>query len=538
MKKMQVYQLKLIENIRKTLSEWLSSNEEIPASEVRRFFHSVSGTAPTIELDEIGNIAAAALKLVDNRPDENWSRRTLQEKIAPLLKECYQFQYENEMDYPINADSTDRSKIVFLVERDTDFLIYIKDYLERKGFHVFAFTDCDKAISALYDIKPDCILLDILHERENDLDRLSQMTKTVKTQYVPVMVISDISSDTIRMASYKKGADDFISKPFILEELYVRMNRQIERKGFVDHLILVDELTGLYNRKYLLKSFTQLCSRQWEEDQNLSIAFLDLDHFKSVNDQHGHLTGDAVLKGFSQFVRKRLRPEESLIRYGGEEFVLLAPNLSAEECKNRLDKILKEFSSLSFKGEQGKEFACTFSSGIAEVDATVSTSLSYWLDLADLALYTSKENGRKQVTIFNRSMSSSYKTVAVALLEDDPIMQVLLTNTIKQAAASNHIPVEITRFDSGEELLESGWMDRHQKGMVFLNIFMAGMNGIETLQQADFKNFTVLMLSAETRKTEMIQAIELGVADYVIKPFSINSLENKILFYLNKFADH
>jgi two-component system, cell cycle response regulator len=538
MTKMKVYQHKLIDNIRKKLSEWLSSNNEIPAAEVRRFFHSISGTAPTIELDAIGRLAMESMKVVDRRGDESWNRKDIQEIISPLLKECYQFEYENEIDFPLRADLNERGKIVFLVENDTSFLIYIKDFLERKGFHVFGFTDADKAISSLYDIKPDCILLDIFLGDHNGLDTLAHITKTVQKQYVPVVMLSDDNSDTIRMEGYKKGADDFIQKPIILEELFIRVNRQIERKGFVDHLILVDELTKLYNRKYLRNTFSELCSKQWEEEQDLSIAFLDLDYFKRVNDQYGHLTGDTVLKEFSKFVKNRVGPEDILIRYGGEEFVLLSPNTSAIKCKERLENILSSFSGFVFKAEEGKEFSCTFSSGVVDVDASVSSSLSYWLDLADLALYQSKENGRNQVTLFNRSMSSLHKAVSVALLEDDPIMQVLLSNTIKQTASDYKIPITISKFESGEQFLESGWKEQNQRGLVLLNIFMDGMSGIETLKQADFDSFTVLMLSAETRKTEMMQAIELGVADYVTKPFSVTALEHKILFYLNTLADY
>jgi two-component system, cell cycle response regulator len=538
MTKMKVYQYKLIDNIRKKLSEWLSSDKEIPAAEVKRFFHSISGTAPTIELDEIGGLAAEAMKIADINGELTWNRKNIQEIISPLLKECYQFEYENEIDFPIKADMSEKRKIVFLVENDTSFLISIKDYLEQKGFHVFGFTDADKAISALYDVKPDCILLDIFLGDQSGLDTLAHISKTVQKQYVPVVMLSDANSDALRIESYKQGADDFIQKPFVLEELFIRVNRQIERKGFVDHLILVDELTRLYNRKYLRNSFAHLCAKQWEEEQNLSIAFLDLDYFKRVNDQYGHLTGDTVLKEFSMFVKNRLRPEDILIRYGGEEFVLLSPETTAVKCKEQLEKILAAFSAHMFKAEGSHEFSCTFSSGVVDVDASVSTSLSYWLDMADLALYQSKENGRNQVTLFNRSMSSSFKAVSIALLEDDPIMQVLLSNTIKQTAAKCEIPIKISKFESGEQFLGSRWMEQNQRGMVLLNIFMDGMSGIETLKQADFDAFTVLMLSAETGRNEMMQAIELGVADYVIKPFSIHSLENKILFYLTRLTDN
>ncbi|RIW38382.1 response regulator [Bacillus salacetis] len=538
MTKMKVYQYKLIDNIRKKLSEWLSSDKGIPSAEVKRFFHSISGTAPTIELDGIGALAADAMKTADGNKGMTWNRKNIQDLITPLLKECYQFEYQNEIDFPIKADLNEKRKIVFLVENDTNFLISIKDFLEIKGFHVFGFTDADKAISALYDVKPDCILLDIFLGDQSGLDTLAHISKTVQKQYVPVVMLSDTNSTDLRMESYKQGADDFIQKPFVLEELFIRVNRQIERKGFVDHLILVDELTRLYNRKYLRNSFSHLCAKQWEEEKDLSIAFLDLDYFKKVNDQYGHLTGDTVLKEFSRFVKKRLRPEDILIRYGGEEFVLLSPELSAAKSKEYLEKILAAFSAFIFNDEDGHEFSCTFSSGVVDVDASVSTSLSYWLDLADLALYKSKENGRNQVTLFNRNMSSSIKSVSIALLEDDPIMQVLLSNTIKQTASTSKIPIKISKFESGEQFLESKWMEENKRGMVLLNIFMDGMSGIETLKQADFNDFTVLMLSAETGRTEMMQAIELGVADYVIKPFSIHSMENKILFYLSRLAEN
>ncbi|WP_162785181.1 hypothetical protein [Bacillus sp. P14.5] len=134
MTKMKVYQHKLIDNIRKQLSDWLSSNNEIHYSEVLRFFHSISGTAPTIKLEEIGRLASESMKIVERRGDTGWNRKNIQEIISPLLKECYQFEYENEIDFPIMSDLNKKERLYFSWKMIPAFSFLLKIILKKGAF--------------------------------------------------------------------------------------------------------------------------------------------------------------------------------------------------------------------------------------------------------------------------------------------------------------------------------------------------------------------------------------------------------------------
>lgn len=536
MKNLKLYQKKLIENIRKQLSTWLTIPTTIHQTDLRRFFHSIIGTAPTIELDALGIIADEIHKQVQQQNKEEWDFKEVQELVSPILTVCYEYEYENDLDFPIHREDSVETNVVFIIEDDVTLLMILKDYLEEKGYHVFAYRKSEKALSALYDIKPDCILLDIHLEDENGLHALEHITQMVQKHYVPIMMMSADPSESVRVTSYQKGADDFLLKPFKLDELEVRLNRQIQRKQFVDQLILVDELTKLYNRKYFAQVFSQYCTKQWGEgkaDNIFTIAFLDLDHFKKINDQHGHLIGDEVLKGFARFVNKRLETKDIFIRYGGEEFLILFPQQNANMVEIKLVNILNEFTSEIFTNEVKEPFSVSFSAGVVEIDSTLSTSHSYWLDRADIALYTSKDLGRSKITVYNQQQLIPEKIISVAIIEDDIIMQLLLLNMLKQISSTIKKIVHIERYNSGEDFILSQWTKDKQEGIVLLNLNMDGISGIETLQKVDLSNFTVLMLSAESLEEHMESALMAGINDYVKKPFNIPMMKQKLKFYLD-----
>lgn len=182
------------------------------------------------------------------------------------------------------------------------------------------------------------------------------------------------------------------------DELAVALER-------VQQLASHDELTGVYNRRHLMEVLEQQRERAQRHAERLAVCILDLDHFKRINDQHGHLAGDDALRSFSTHVRQHLRrmdvlgraaAETSFGRYGGEEFLLLLPYASIDGalgCLARLRASLREHPLDTCIGP----LAVTFSAGIAEY--RVGESASQVLARADAALYRAKANGRDRVEI-------------------------------------------------------------------------------------------------------------------------------------------
>ncbi len=135
--------------------------------------------------------------------------------------------------------------------------------------------------------------------------------------------------------------------------------------------------------------------RAARSDKPTSVVMLDLDHFKGINDGHGHAAGDSVIRALANLLRQRLRRIDSLGRYGGEDFVVVLPECPASEAARIIDEIRQRFAELTFSTSAGAVFQVTFSAGISETDGR--SSASELLERADRALYRAKHAGRNRV---------------------------------------------------------------------------------------------------------------------------------------------
>ncbi len=159
-----------------------------------------------------------------------------------------------------------------------------------------------------------------------------------------------------------------------------------------------DPLTKLYNRRFLDSILSQESIRAQKLDKNYSIVMLDIDHFKQVNDVHGHDNGDQVLSKLGDLIDQNIRISDFAFRFGGEEFLILLTECSVQRAKNITEQIAKLLNEYSFSAHETTSFKVTFSAGIAEFDG--QPDYQHTVKHADKALYQSKENGRNQVTIW------------------------------------------------------------------------------------------------------------------------------------------
>lgn len=163
---------------------------------------------------------------------------------------------------------------------------------------------------------------------------------------------------------------------------------------------LEDPLTHLGNRRQLIEAGSALLTLAIRNHEVLSVAVIDLDHFKAVNDQHGHEAGDKVLRAFGDLARRTMRAEDLVCRYGGEEFVLLLPKARAAQAVERVTQLLHAFMNLHFEEGGSASFACSFSAGVADSE-TAGDSLDVLLSRADSALYGAKSAGRSRVFVWH-----------------------------------------------------------------------------------------------------------------------------------------
>ncbi len=186
----------------------------------------------------------------------------------------------------------------------------------------------------------------------------------------------------------------------LIEEVGSDLGRALCRARVFDRVRLgtiYDELTGLYNRTYLKEQIEHEAQQQRRYRTVFSVAFLDVDHFKAINDTYGHGVGDSILRGVAERARATLRGADTLCRYGGEEFVLLLPHTNREEARAAVGKVREAIASEAFAvGEGSSPVRVTATAGVASAP-TDAEDAQRLLEIADQRLYAGKLDGRNQV---------------------------------------------------------------------------------------------------------------------------------------------
>lgn len=531
---MKKYKDSLILSIKRQLETWLDSAELVANEDVYRFIHSLKGTAATIGLNDLSEIAEIVMTQLTEHNYEEWDAEQLRQLLFMFIKYSYEYEINQEADWVDEENKqlehdTDKP-VILILDDDITLLMFLKEELEKQGWGVLTTNDPDKAITYFYELQLDCFVTDLHIPFNNGFLVIDTVRKHNNKQTVPIIVISVDSEKETRLKAYRMGADDFLTKPLEMEELIVRMRRQLNRKKTLDKLLFLDELTGAFNRKYLRGIFERQRTELMRTKQIFCIAMLDLDYFKRVNDQYGHLVGDHVLASFASLMKQKMRGTDILFRYGGEEFAMILPNTRKKEAKLVLERLLSEFSQLCFDGK-GDSFHVTFSAGIVEVTG-VEETCDQWLKLADQTLYEAKTLGRNRIETAKLSTSLSYKRVLkIAILDDDAIIRTMLSESLKHIGSEN-MEVEIRSFRDGEEFFQDPWHSGNEPYVVVLDGIMPRMDGMEVLERLrsmpSSKQYTIVMLTGQKSQQDIAKALHMGVDDYITKPFSIEELQLRI----------
>lgn len=215
-----------------------------------------------------------------------------------------------------------------------------------------------------------------------------------------IIGVSGEASARLSPRFIKSGANDYLHKPFLAEEFYTRITQNLE---MLEHIAQVrdmaerDYLTRVYNRRYFFSAGAQLLALQTRRGQAVTVAMLDIDHFKNVNDTLGHEAGDAVLRSMAQLLAARFRASDIVARLGGEEFCVLASDITADQALLLFEDLRKLFETSPVRfGEDVVRY--TVSIGLC---CGVGGTLDEMLRAADRMLYRSKTSGRNRVTILN-----------------------------------------------------------------------------------------------------------------------------------------
>lgn len=236
--------------------------------------------------------------------------------------------------------------------------------------------------------------------------RLCTQIKTVdRLRQVPVLMITDADETSQVTRALDLGVNDYVIRPIDENELSARVRTQLRRKRYQERLrnmvssavelAVTDPLTGLYNRRYLDAHLRSTVARAEATDKPVCVLIFDIDHFKDVNDTHGHDAGDDVLREFSDRLRRGVRGIDLVARYGGEEFLLVMPETDRGFAATVAERLRCEVEKVPFDTRSGS-LSVTVSIGIAEWQGGSDTAEAL-IKRADNALYSAKRAGRNRV---------------------------------------------------------------------------------------------------------------------------------------------
>ncbi|MBA9028964.1 GGDEF domain-containing response regulator [Peribacillus huizhouensis] len=528
---LEKYKNHLIQNTKKVLTNWFEpkENEGIPQRDVYRFLHSIKGTAGTIQLGGLMQVSDRLLLDLDENSHKVWELDELRNFLFDLMELTYEYENFKHITIKTSTIRPSNAPLIQIIDDDVSMLILLKDMLEEKGWMVITNTDPEKAVNQYFEMQPDLLILDIHLPMKDGFHVLEDIQTHNEKYFIPKMIISIQNDKQTRIKAYQSGADDFIGKPIDIEEFIVKIERHIQRKKMFDQSVLIDELTQIYNRRFLEETLPRYFQEYKRSKQAFSISVVDIDYFKQVNDTYGHLFGDRVLNEFAQFIKRSIRSSDLIFRYGGEEFVIIFPGTKNIDAQQRLTELIHEFSQKVFIYKE-KSFTVTFSAGLYTVDdefVTPEEAFKY----ADHALYEAKRLGRARVETSGRSLFYKKNVLNVSVIDDDIIIRTMLYKII-ESIDMGHLELNIAVFENGPLFFESGRADDGRDHFLIVDGVMPIMDGLEVLQKVKSgpyaNQFSVLMLTGRKSKENIAQALKLGADDYVTKPFSVPELQARI----------
>ena len=300
----------------------------------------------------------------------------------------------------------DIANSILVAEDDPVSRRILEAFLVKWGFQVVTAMDGLDALRILESAAaPPLAILDWMMPGLEGPQVCQRVRAHPERPYVYILLLSARSQKDDLLHGLESGADDYLTKPFDAQELRARLhvgrrildlqNKLISAREELRFRATHDELTGLSNRRVVLEAIDREYARRRREGGDLGVVLIDLDHFKNVNDTYGHLAGDAVLKEAARRMTASVRPYDTVGRYGGEEFLVVAPSCNSSGAVKLAERIRESIQELPMPSVAGP-VSITASCGVAVSTTAKPLDPQELLRSADEALYRAKENGRNR----------------------------------------------------------------------------------------------------------------------------------------------
>jgi diguanylate cyclase (GGDEF)-like protein len=299
---------------------------------------------------------------------------------------------------------------ILVAEDDSITRRLLQAHLTQSGHEVVVCADGGQAWQVLNeDDPPNLVVLDWMMPGMDGLTICRELRKREVQGYTYIILLTGKTGTKDVIEGLEAGADDYIMKPFDAHELKVRVRAGSRIIQLQQQLVAAltasefqashDHLTGLWNRRAIKGVLDRELARTHRHHGSLGVVMGDLDHFKRINDTHGHLAGDAVLRQVAQRIVSLVRPYDAVGRYGGEEILIICPGSNRERTWRMAERLRQSLSESPLTVSEGT-FEVSMSFGVTSIQQDPKRDADSLIREADEALYRAKEMGRNRVEVW------------------------------------------------------------------------------------------------------------------------------------------
>jgi len=529
-----------------TLLEELTGNPDNPAAckRMRQIVHNLSGSAGlygmTLAGDAARSIDQRMLDITEQGQTINPDDLARFRQALDIIRNEFRIGKPPpsatepeaaavvETGIPTPADAPQPRRIL-VIEDDADVSRLIGEHLRRAGYHVTLAATGKAALHSLAsDIVHDLILLDLMLPDIDGYALLKAIREDRGKLMVPIIILTARNATNDKVEGLERGADDYVTKPCVMEELLARVATQLERTSIFKELALKDGLTGAFNHRHFQERLSEEI-RRWERRRHtFCMCMMDLDRFKAVNDTYGHQVGDVVLQGLVEYLRIQLRGLDILARYGGEEFTVIFPETGLEAGRRAMTRLFQNMRPLNINlPDGGTSLLTTFSAGLVECprDGTDARTL---IHKADRALYYAKHQGGNCYYCYQDLPSSFALHDAAPIQPDVPAKPTVYYVGPPGAVREHFIPMlrkegyQVTTLEDLHECLVLA--QERIPNLMILDHGQDGIGGIldDTASISRLPDLApTLIVAGRSQDLELDPYLRCGIVDFMIQPFNL-----------------
>jgi len=368
------------------------------------------------------------------------------------------------------------------------------------------------------------VVLDLMLPDGDGRSFIMRLRERSTSGFVPLIVVSAKAGPQVESECFALGADAYFVKPFDPVTFSIVVASKLQQAMDVKRQSGHDLLTGLPNRAAYNRAFRRASMLALRSRQPLSVAILDLDLFKTVNDTYGHSMGDQVLRRLSQVIAQTLRTSDLLARWGGEEFAVFFPNTDVKSAKLALTSALKAVRAEKFVSADGHSFSLSFSAGLS--GAKKGLSADEVIADADRILYLAKQSGRNRILTPLDKPLTVKRTILI--VEDNAWMASVMKHHLRDQG------FRLVRVRDAEGALN--FVADHAVSLITVDVCLPGMDGFELLKRLrdvpTLGHIPIIMVTSNAQKKDILKGFHQGANDYIVKPFAPAELRARVHRFL------